>query len=149
MKLRTQLAVAGCGLSLVVLAGAGVAAFATPKPAAPPARASAGKLCFRIRDVDGVSVSSPIGDKKLDGVNIRLRNRDAYQIALSTICPELQHSLKIGIESRNVTGSICDWSDAIVVAQDRDTGQSHECWASSLHKLTPAELAAIPEQERP
>jgi hypothetical protein len=147
MTVRTQLIAAGCGVVFIVTlagAGAGIAAFA-----APPTKPPSARTCFHVRDVDGVSVASPIGDKKQDGVNIRLNNRDVYQIALSGPCYTLQHSKQIGIESRSVTGSICDWSDAVVIARDGDTGERQQCWATSLHKLTADEFAAMPVKERP
>jgi hypothetical protein len=144
MTFRSRLVAAGCGVVCVsVLAAAALAMGAPAKPA------DNGKVCFRTRDIDGVSVSAPIGPKKLDGVYLRMNNHDVYQLSLSTICSELENSTNIGVQSVNVTGTVCQATDARVIARDRTSGLSSECWGSKLHKLTPDEVAAIPAKERP
>jgi hypothetical protein len=147
MTFRSRMLAVGCGVAgLSILAAA---ALAVAAPAKPAAAADTTKTCFRVRDVDGISVSSPIGPKTLDGVYLRLDNHDVYQLSLNTICPELQNSINLGIESRDVTGTICQGIDARVIARDTASGLRRECWGNELHKLNPAEVAAIPKRERP
>jgi hypothetical protein len=147
MTFRPRMLAAGCGVAgLSVLAAAALAVAAPAKPAAP---ADTGKICFRIRDVDGISVSSPVGPKTLDGVYLRMNNHDVYQLSLNTVCPELQNSINLGIESNTGAGVICQGIDARIIARDTASGQRRECWGNELHKLNPAETAAIPKRERP
>lgn len=148
MTFRSRLVAAGCGAACVSMLTAAALAMAAPASPAPPA--SKGKVCFQTRDVDGISVSSPIGPKKLDGVYLRMNNHDVYQLSLSTICTEdLQDSVKLGIKAANVTGTVCQGTDAHIIAQSTLTGTRRECWGSQIHKLSPAEVAAIPSKERP
>jgi hypothetical protein len=152
MTFRSRLVAAGCGVACVSVLTAAAFAMAAPapSPAQTPAKAiGTGKVCFQTRDVDGVSVSSPIGPKKLDGVYLRMNNHDVYQLSLSTICSQLQNSVRLEIQTLNATGTICQATDARVVARDPTSGLRSECWGSELHKLTPDEVAAIPTRERP
>jgi hypothetical protein len=146
---RAQFIAAGCGLALV----SGIAAWAVDAFAAPQAQpAPTSKVpspCFRVADVAGISVSPPLGPKQEDGVYLRLFNHDVYQLALGTICPQLRGSVRIGIQSRSGGLLLCKAEDAVIVARDATSGLHGECWGDTLKKLTPAELAAIPEKERP
>jgi hypothetical protein len=146
MTFRSRLVVAGCGVACVSVLTA--AALAMAAPAAPPANTD--KMCFFTRNVDGISVSSPIGPKKQDGVYLRMNNHDIYQLSFTTVCTEdLEDSVKLGIQSTNITGTVCQGTDARVLARSTLTGQRRECWGNEIHKLTPAEVAAIPAKERP
>jgi hypothetical protein len=151
MTFRPRLVAAGCGVACVsVLTAAALAMAAPASPAPAQAKpAGSGKVCFQTRDVDGVSVSSPIGPKKLDGVYLRMNNHDVYRLSLSTICSQLQNSVRLEIQSLNVTGTICQATDARIIARDPASGLRNECWGSELRKLTPDEIAAIPPKERP
>jgi hypothetical protein len=148
MTFRSRLVAAGCGVVCVSVLTAAALAMAAPASPAPPA--DSGRVCFHTRDVNGISVSSPIGPKKLDGVYLRMNNHDVFQLSLTTICTEdLQDSVRLGIEATNVGGTICQGTDAHIIAQSKLTGQRRECWGSELRKLGPDDLAAIPAKERP
>lgn len=147
MNRRVPLIAAAGGLALVCVLG--VAALAAPRPAPAPQAAKAKPMCFFTRDIDGVSVAAPDESRKQDGVYIRLNNKKVYHVAVNAPCFELENSVRLGIESRNVTGSICNASDVVVISHDPGTGLGDQCWGVGLHELTPDELAAVPAKERP
>ena len=142
---RTRLLAVSAGLvaaSALVLAGFAPA----PAPAAPGGDAPA-RTCFKVRDVNSVTVASPIGAEKADGVNLRLNNRDAYQLKALTSCPQLQDSTRIGIEAVHGT-EICSGPQAKLVMRGKITGAAI-CQVDTLHKLSAEEVAAMPANERP
>lgn len=124
-------------LPVIVLAAAvatGSASMAAPK-ADKPAQA-----CFWTRDVNNF--------RAIDNrtVNIRVGVKDVYQLALFGSSPDIDWTQRIAIESRG--GSwICSGLDATIIVPSAIGPQRIP--VSSVRKLTPEEVAALPKKARP
>jgi hypothetical protein len=120
----------GLAASAAVLAGAGLS---TPVAVAQPAAADSGhgNQCFYTRNINGFQAPD---DRT---VYIRVGVRDIYRLSLMVGCTGLTFRQGIGLES----------TPATVVY--RDTGIRNRCPVSDIHKLTPAEIAALPKRDLP
>ncbi len=109
--------------------------------AQPPA-APTGQECFLTRNINGFNAPD---DKTL---YIRVGVNDYWRVDLMIPCTGLTFRQRIGIEAIPSANSwICQPIQAQVVY--RDTGIAQRCPVSGLHKLTPAEYAALPKRDRP
>jgi len=126
--------------SAAVLAGA---AFSTPVVNAQPAAADSGhgNQCFYTRNINGFQAPD---DRT---VYIRVGVNDIYRLSLMVGCTGLTFRQGIGLESTPGDPWICSPIQATVVY--RDTGIRNRCPVSDIHKLTPAEIAALPKRDLP
>ncbi len=126
-------------------AAAALAALALPAAttnAQPPAAAPAGQQCFLARNINGFNAPD---DRTL---YIRVGVNDYWRVDLMVPCTGLTFRQRIGLEAIPSANSwICQPIQAQVVY--RDTGAAQRCPVSGLHKLTPAEYAALPKRDRP
>jgi len=129
--MRTRLAV----VSLLALLVAGGAAQAAPDKAAAPKR-----QCFYARDVNGFRAPN---DKV---VYLRVGVRDVYQADLFAPCPDVQWHEGIALVSRG-TRWICSGLDVDIISPSVIGPQ--RCPLRNLHKLSPAEIAALPKKALP
>jgi hypothetical protein len=123
--------------SAAILAGAVLSASAVS--AQPPARSD--NQCFYTRNINGFQASDD------HTVYIRVGVRDIYRLDLMTDCTGLTFRQGIGLESTPGDPWICSPIQATVVY--RDTGIHNRCPVSNIHKLTPAEVAALPKRDLP
>jgi hypothetical protein len=123
-------------LILATLATA-VALQAVPAAAAKPA---ARQPCFSARQVNGFTA---VNDRT---INVRVGVRDIYQFKLMTACPDVRWNERLALVSRG-SDWICSGLDAEVVTRTPIGPQ--RCPVSEIHKLTPAEAAALPKKQRP
>lgn len=131
-RLQTVLAAAA------VFAGAAGAAAAQ----APAAAAASGRQCFSPGQVTAVQ---PVGDKQ---VNIRVGNRDVYRIDLAQPCHQLRQPQRVITVRPLASGvSVCSGADFVLAAEV--SGFSEQCAVSSITKLTPDQVASLPNRERP
>lgn len=124
-------------LSLCVGATALAAAASASAQTAKPAR-----QCFTR---DQIGAVQPVGDKQ---INIQVRQRDVYRIDLTTPCAGIRQPARIFDISPIASGAgICGGSDIRlgVIVQ----GQRNECIIDKITKLTPEEVKALPNRERP
>ena len=130
----------GLAASAAVLAGAGLS---TPVAVAQPAAADSGQgnQCFYTRNINGFQAPD---DRT---VYIRVGVRDIYRLSLMVGCTGLTFRQGIGLESTPGDSWICSPIQATVVY--RDTGIRNRCPVSDIHKLTPAEIAALPKRDLP
>jgi hypothetical protein len=128
---RFILPLAACGLAL------GLAASAAAQQSTPGAR-----QCFSSSSIRAVQ---PVGDRQ---VNVRVNTRDVFRIDLSDSCPGLRQPQRIIDLSPVASGvSMCSGADIrLGVIVD---GFRRECFIESVTKLTPDQIAALPNRERP
>ena len=124
--MRIQLA----AIALAALAAAGSA------EAAPRSH----QQCFYARNINGFTALS---DRV---VNVRVGVNDIYQFELMTPCPDLRWNENMGLISRG-SDWICSGIDAEVVSRSPIGPQ--RCPVNRTHKLTPAEIAALPKRAKP
>lgn len=117
------------------LLASGASAAPKAKPTADPAR-----QCFWANSIS--SYAAPDNQT----VNLRVGVKDVYRMDLFGTCPDVDWGHAIAIRSRG--GSlICSGMDAEVIS--RSSIGVQRCAVRNVHKLTDAEVAALPKQGRP
>lgn len=106
---------------------------------------ASGKTCFHVRDVEGYSPAH-VADR--DGVNIRLKNRDVFQLEFFAPCNEARLATRIRIQANSAADYVCSGSDATLVVVN-ESGSTQQCVISGLRKLDKAQVAALPDNEQP
>jgi hypothetical protein len=97
--------------------------------------------CFYTRNV--TSFAAP-DDKTL---YVRVNSRDVYRFDMFGTCPDIDWNQRVALISR-ASSWICSGMDAEVVTRATGIGVQR-CPVSSMHKLTPQEVAALPKNARP
>jgi len=97
--------------------------------------------CFYTRNV--TSFAAP-NDKTL---YVRVGVRDVYRFDMFGRCPDIDWNQRLALVSR-ASDWICDGMDADVITHAPGIGRQ-SCPVSSMHKLTPQEVAALPKRARP
>jgi hypothetical protein len=98
------------------------------------------RSCFFNRDVTNWT------DVDRSTINIRVNLHDYYQIKLFAPCGDIDFSQRIGLRSRG-SDYICSGLDVEILAPSPIGRQS--CPATSIHKLTAEEVAALPPKQKP
>lgn len=133
--IKTPLALAAAAL----LALGATAANSTDKPVQKPSS----DQCFWARNV--TSFAAPNDHT----VYVRVGVRDVYQLDLMIPCPDVDWNQRVALlSSHGAGGSICNALDAEIVSHATGLG-AQRCPVKTLHKLTPAEVAALPPKARP
>lgn len=118
-----------CALSLAAPAFAGQDAGApAAKPAPKPARS-----CFRAQEVDGFNAV----DKQTVDVSVGVK--DVYRLTLFSPSPDIDWTLRIGIESRG-SSWICQGLDATIIVPGPMGIQRYP--VTAIRKLSPDEIKA-------
>jgi hypothetical protein len=126
------------GLALI-LVGLGLAAALAGPPAA-----AAGKECFFASQL---SSWKEAGDKT---VNLRVGVGDVYQLKLIAPCPDLPYAEAVGVETLGGSSTICSGLDvSLVLPHGVAQAGPQRCMATSLRKLSPEEVRALPRKEMP
>jgi hypothetical protein len=121
-----------------VLAGAlGLAACATGA-----GQADNGRSCFYARNVNSWTAV----DRTT--VNIRVGVNDDYQLILQGDCPNIDWTHGIGLEHRGASW-ICSGLDATLIVPQQTQVPPMRCPVTSIRKLSPAEVAALPPKDKP
>lgn len=128
------------------LAGMAAVSSARAQTAPPPpgsARPAAGdqRECFLSRDVNGFNAPND------HTVYIRVGVSQIWRLDLMTDCLDLTFRQSLGLESTPGDPWICSPLDAQIIY--RETGMAQRCPVTAMHKLTPAEAAALPKKDRP
>jgi hypothetical protein len=116
-------------------------AIALPEVALAASRSDEGRSCFFAKNVSSWSAAGR------DKVNLRVGVNDYYQLNLLGTCPDIDWTQSIGLESRG-SDWICSGLDVTVIVP-RTTIGPQRCQATALHKLTAAEVAALPKKQKP
>ncbi len=111
-----------------------------PVVSAQPA-AKSNNQCFYTRNINGFQAPND------HTVYIRVGVRDIYRLTMMTDCTGLTFRQGIGLESTPGDSWICSPIQATVIY--RDTGIRNRCPVSDIHKLSPAEIAALPKRDLP
>jgi hypothetical protein len=131
-------------ITLLVSAGACADAGARAAPQNDGKTATAeGRSCFR-----AVDVSSWAAEDR-STVNLRVNIRDFYQVKLLAPCGDIDFSQRIGVRSGGGSDFICTGTglDIEIIAPTPIGRQT--CMATSLRRLTPAEVSALPPRQKP
>ncbi|WP_297514006.1 DUF6491 family protein [uncultured Caulobacter sp.] len=104
---------------------------AAPAQADTPKKAE--RSCFRAQDVDGFNV---VDDETVD---VSVSPRTVYRLKLFAPSPDIDWSLRIGIESHG-SSWICQGLDATIIVPGSIGIQRYP--VTDIRKLTPEELAA-------
>ena len=126
--LSTALAIA-CAISLQ-------AAIAAAQPSGP-----APSQCFLPSNIEGFRAPDE------HTVYLRVAVNDIYRLNLTAFCPGLSFRQGIGLQSTPGSPWICSPVDATVVFSDH--GVAARCPVTAIHKLTAAELGALPKRDIP
>ncbi len=135
---HTTARLARIAASTAILVGAVLSA---PVVGAQPASRSGGEQCFFRSNINGFIAPND------HTVYIRVGVRDIYRLDLMSDCTGLSFRQGIGLESTPGDPQICSAIQATIVY--RDTGIPNRCPVSAIHKLTPAEIAALPKRDLP
>lgn len=128
-------------VSILAVAALGVAAQALAQTQ--PARSSRPRnACFDAHMINGFNAPDE------STVYIRVGVDEIWRLRLMGSCPNVNWDQRIALQNRSGSSFICDALDAEVLAHDPGMGLQH-CPVSELHKLTPAEAAALPKKDRP
>lgn len=81
-------------------------------------------------------------------VHLRVGRRDFYRIDLLGPCPNLDFSLRLGLETRG-SSQVCTGSGLGTNIIVRGPGGPQRCAIRQITALTPEEVAAMPSRDRP
>jgi hypothetical protein len=124
-----------------LLAGASLGlASAQSAASAKPAKSDANQ-CFRPDEINGFNAPDD------HTVYIRVGVNDFYKLDLMGDCIDLTFRQSLGIQRTPGMGWICSPLDATIVY--RETGMPERCPVTGIHKLSAAEVAALPKRDRP
>ena len=129
-------------LRLALVLGA-LAAAAPLTAVAQPAHVDSGKAdqCFLADNVDGFSAPND------HTVYVEANIHDVYRLDLMGDCTGLTFRQGIGLERTPGNPWVCSPLDATIIYNDH--GIHQRCPVNAIHKLTPAEFAALPKRDRP
>ena len=124
-------------ITLAALAMAAALAAACPASAAAP-----GRSCFWAHSVDGF--------RSIDNrtVYVRANMHEVFELKLFAPCLDVDWSHRIGLRTRG-SSSICEGSGNAVDVIVRSTAHRQHCPVTTVRKLTPTEVAALPPGARP
>lgn len=123
---------------LLSLAAASAACAADPKSSP---RGNTNRACFYANDVDGFAAQN---DRI---VNVRVGVNDVYQFELFAPCPDVRWNETLGLQTRGGSNFICSGLDAEIISRTPIGPQ--RCPVTSIRKLTPQEISALPKGARP
>jgi hypothetical protein len=124
---------------LALAAGGSAPAADAPKDAAPAVKSH--NTCFHTSMIHGFAAPDE------DNLYIRA-GRDVYHFTMFAHCLDLDWNQHIALVSRGGSDFICNALDVEVV--NRATGLGRQrCAVSSMEKLTPAQVAALPKHAKP
>ncbi|MDB5476850.1 MAG: hypothetical protein JWP49_2361 [Phenylobacterium sp.] len=133
MRMNTTLAVAAA----LLVAGAAQPGATANSPAAKYDR----NQCFYTKMVSGFAAPN---EKTL---YVRVGVKDVYRFDMFGRCPDIDWNQSLALVSRG-SSWICNGMDAEVITHSPGIGRQN-CPVSSMHKLTPEEIAALPKNAKP
>ena len=99
------------------------------------------QACFRPNNI------SSFTDVDRTTVNIKIGPGQYYQLKIWPSCPNIDWSLAIGIRHRG-SDWICSGADAELVVPTPGIGPQY-CPVSSIRRMTPEEVSALPSKDKP
>ena len=135
-------AIAGLCGAAVLATGLGSAAAPDDQDGWVDNNSTATRACFQARRLDGFAAGEP------NMVNLRA-GKDVYQARFQSLCWTLEDATRISVQSRNgATDFICSGADAELVTYSPLSPPQH-CVIKELRKLSLADVAALPGDQRP
>jgi hypothetical protein len=131
-------------LTSVILGGAlALATAASVADSAPPdKKPQSAHQCFSRSMLSGFSAPDE------HTLYLRANVNDVYRVETMGPCPDMDWSLRLGLEDRGGGGWICTGDLAEVIVADRGIGH-FRCPVRIGPKLTKEEVAALPRKSRP
>jgi len=134
--MKTKMILAAAATALLATAAAPLGLAADKAKAAK----SDNRQCFQSRAIN--SFAAP--DNKT--LYVRVGTKDVYRLDMFSACQDMNWNEHIAIQSRGSTW-ICSGLDAEVIS--RTAIGPERCLVNDIHKLTPAEIAALPPRAKP
>jgi hypothetical protein len=122
-------------LVLTALAAAPAAVTATASVAVTPSHTN--QTCFYPGEVRAFTQTPD------NAVNLRVGAKDVYHLTLAGVCENLKWARAISIEGGGAGPKVCEGPGVTVVTED------DRCPVTSIRRLSPEEIAALPSSERP
>lgn len=98
--------------------------------------------CLRPADIGSFKVGAN------NTVNLRVDGGFYYQVTLRDPCNGLIMEKAIAIENRSRSSWVCNGEDINILTRSPEVA-SGRCTIQSFRKLSPAEVAALPQAEKP
>jgi hypothetical protein len=126
------------GLALAAAAAASVPLAATTAGAQP-------RQCFRSNDWLGASAGSP------HDLYIRVNINDVWHLAMTQDCPGARFIGPVSIANvvSGPSNEICSPADLQITVKPRGSGVAASCIVTSMEKLTPDQVKALPKKAIP
>jgi len=137
--MKTPIALAAAAALALAAGGAAPAADKPADTAAAPGKAP--NQCFHASMIDGFAAPDE------DNLYVRV-GRDVYHFTMFSHCLDLDWNQRIALRSRGGGNFICNALDVDVVNHATGLGRQR-CAVSSMEKLTPAQIAALPKRAKP
>ncbi len=134
--LRPAAILAGLGL----IAGAALIASGTGQPAAAAKPPAPKRECFDKDFVSGFSAPNE------DTVYVTVGAHEVWRLDLATSCPDVDFRQRVGLKTHG-SPWVCSGLDVEVVAPS--SVGPNRCMVRSIHKMTQAEIDALPKKDRP
>jgi hypothetical protein len=127
---------------------AGLALAAAAAASVPLAATTAGaqtRPCFRANDWLGASAGGP------HDLYIRVNISDVWHLAMAQECPGARFPgpVSIGNVLSGPSNQICSVADLQITVKPRGSGVAAGCIVTSMQKLTPDEVKALPKKAIP
>ena len=100
-----------------------------------------GRQCFFAKNVNNFEAVNN------ETVNIRVGVNDIYQVKLLVPCPDVRFNQALGIRATSGSDQICTGLDVELISPGPTGAQ--RCPATSVRKLSAAEVAALPKRQVP
>lgn len=139
---RTSVWAAAAAAAATLAAISGCAETADPESSGSPAAARMPPRCFHVsnaRNFRSVNATT---------VHLRVGRRDFYRIDLLGPCPDIDFSLRLGLQTRG-SSQICTGSGLGTSIVVRGSRGPQRCSIRQITALTPEEVAALAPRNRP
>ena len=130
--------------ALLAMASAGLAmsGFAAQAPAATQAKPKPSNACFYGSQTDGFSAANDTT------VYVRSGIRDIYELKLFAPCIDVDWAQRIALRSHG-SDFICEGTNVDYEVISPSPIGRQRCQVTSVRKLTPEQVAALPKKDRP
>ena len=134
-SLLKSAAILGVSALLTASAGLSASAQAPDRPKHPKTE------CFDKDFVTGFSSPNE------DTVYVRVSSKEIWRLDLFTSCPDVDWRQSVGIKTHG-TSFVCSGLDIELIVPNHGMGPNR-CMVRSIHKMTQAEIDALPKRDRP
>lgn len=140
--MRSSTVVSAAALTAVLALAAQAVAQTSSQTSAPARSSRPREACFDVHMVNGFNAPDE------STVYIRVSVNEIWRLKLFAPCPNVNWDQRIALQNRSGGSFVCNALDAELLVHDPGMGMQR-CPITELHKLTPAEVAALPKKSRP